>query len=156
MVCPSLARTPIQPLPGGASKYNTHILSWVHCGSILCCGWLAYCVLQWVAVSCSVLQCVAVCCSVLWMTSILCCDWVVECVAIEWCIVLCLCTPRAPTSPLPGERPNILRMYYISFIMVVYCVAMEYGVATISRLLKIIGLLCRIVSFIGLFCKRDL
>jgi len=91
MVCPSLARTPIQPLPGGASKYNTHILSWVHCGSILCCGWLAYCVLQWVAVSCSVLQCVAVCCSVLWMTSILCCDWVVECVAIEWCIVLCLC-----------------------------------------------------------------
>jgi len=32
----------------------------------------------------------------------------------------------------------------------------KYGVATISRLLKIIGLFCRIVSFIGLFCKRDL
>jgi len=32
----------------------------------------------------------------------------------------------------------------------------HYGVATISRLLKIIGLFCRIVSFLGLFCKRDL
>jgi len=31
-----------------------------------------------------------------------------------------------------------------------------YGVASISRLLKIIGLFCRISSFIGLFCKRDL
>jgi len=32
-----------------------------------------------------------------------------------------------------------------------------YGVATISRLLKMIGLFCRIqFSFIGLFCKRDL
>jgi len=31
-----------------------------------------------------------------------------------------------------------------------------YGVATISRLLKIVGLLQNIVSFIGLFCKRDL
>jgi len=32
-----------------------------------------------------------------------------------------------------------------------------YGVATISRLLKITGFFCRIqVSFIGLFCKRDL
>jgi len=30
-----------------------------------------------------------------------------------------------------------------------------YGVAMISRLLKITGLIC-IVSFIGLFCKRDL
>jgi len=32
-----------------------------------------------------------------------------------------------------------------------------YGVATISRLHKIIGLFFRIlVSFVGLFCKRDL
>jgi len=32
-----------------------------------------------------------------------------------------------------------------------------YGVATSSRLLKIIGLfLQNIVSFIGLFCKKDL
>jgi len=31
-----------------------------------------------------------------------------------------------------------------------------YGVATINRLLKIIGLLQNIFSFIGFFCKRDL
>jgi len=32
-----------------------------------------------------------------------------------------------------------------------------YGVATISRLLKIIGLFCRIYSFfMGLFCKREI
>ena len=31
-----------------------------------------------------------------------------------------------------------------------------YGVAITSRLLKNICLFCRIVSFIGLFCKRDL
>jgi len=31
-----------------------------------------------------------------------------------------------------------------------------YGVASINRPLKIIGLFCRIVSFVGLFCKRDL
>jgi len=32
----------------------------------------------------------------------------------------------------------------------------SYGVAASSRLLKIIGLFFRIVSFMGLFCKRDL
>jgi len=33
----------------------------------------------------------------------------------------------------------------------------SYGVATSTRLLKHIGLFCRILlSFIGLFCKRDL
>jgi len=33
----------------------------------------------------------------------------------------------------------------------------RYGVATMSRLLKIVGLfLQNIVSFVGLFCKRDL
>jgi len=32
----------------------------------------------------------------------------------------------------------------------------EYGVAKISRLLKIVGLLQNIVSFIGLFCQRVL
>jgi len=37
-----------------------------------------------------------------------------------------------------------------------YICICTYGVATISRLLKIIGLLQNIVSFIGLFCKRDL
>jgi len=31
-----------------------------------------------------------------------------------------------------------------------------YGVATSSRLLKITGLLQNTVSFIGIFCKRDL
>ena len=36
-------------------------------------------------------------------------------------------------------------------------VIFDYGVATISRLLKFVGLfLQNIVSLIGLFCKRDL
>jgi len=33
---------------------------------------------------------------------------------------------------------------------------LRHGVATISRLLKIMSLLQNTVSFIGLFCKRDL
>jgi len=31
-----------------------------------------------------------------------------------------------------------------------------YGVATVSRIDKIIGLFCRIASLLGLFCKEDL
>ena len=44
----------------------------------------------------------------------------------------------------------------VSHLYVCYTGCVSYGVATISKLLKIIGLFCRIVSFIGLFCKRDL
>jgi len=47
-------------------------------------------------------------------------------------------------------------MYIYTYIYI-YMIKPAMGVATISRLLKIIGLfLQNIVSFIGLFCKRDL
>ena len=58
------------------------------------------------------------------------------------------------------KRPVILRSLQIvaapyAYVHTHIC-TYAYGVATISRLLKIIGLFCRTVSFIGLFCKRDL
>ena len=47
-------------------------------------------------------------------------------------------------------------MYIYTYIYI-YMIKPAMGVATISRLLKIIGLfLQNIVSFIGLFCKRDI
>ena len=48
---------------------------------------------------------------------------------------------------------------YETWLIYTYSVpfaSIRYGVATISRLLKIMGLFCRIVCFIGLFCRRDL
>ena len=50
---------------------------------------------------------------------------------------------------------GLIREALFSYI----CVSsgLVYGVATISRLLKIIGLFCRISSVVyGSFCKRDL
>jgi len=52
--------------------------------------------------------------------------------------------PTNPTLPYVPLTNNTLLPYK------------HYGVATISRLLKIIGLLCKnIVPLTGLFCKRD-
>jgi len=85
------------------------------CCSVLQCVAVGRSVLQCVAVCCSVLQCVAVCCSVL------------------PCVAVC-CSVRmagAFTSDPPTQKEAHV------------CFLECYGVATISRLLRIIGLFCK-------------
>jgi len=130
-----------------ASHYTTlhHTTShatWMHescdtyeavCCSVLQCAAVCCSVLQCVAVCCSVLQCVAVCCSVLQHMN----TWV---------------TQHAWTSHV--SHTNVKCLTHICARRFV-CI---YGVPIMSRLLQIIDdiLLQNIVSFIGLFCKRDL
>ena len=107
------------------TRHTSYTILGTHIARILGCVLqrVAACcsVLQCVAVCCSVLQCVAVCCSVLQCASV-CCS-ALQCVAV-CCGVL---------------------QYGTVWCSVVQCgVVCCYGVATISRLLKIIGLFCRI------------
>ena len=81
-------------------------------------------VLQCVAVCCSVLQCVAVCCSVLQCVAV-CCN-------VLQCVENMLCLYRAPTRRAPSTR--VLKVCDQKY---------PYGVASSSRLLKIIGLFCK-------------
>ena len=71
-------------------------------------------VLRCVAVCCRVLQCVAVCCSMSGPSVLLCVVSVLQCVATCWV--------------LKNKKSQKLAVY---------------GVATISRLLEIIGLFCK-------------
>ena len=78
---------------------------------------VAVCQLQCVAVCCSTLQCVAVCCSVL--------QCIAVCCSVLQCVAVCC-----------SERDSLFREY-------LPLVHMCYGVAMISRLHKIIGLICK-------------
>jgi len=51
---------------------------------------------------------------------------------------------------------EVIKANIMTMALMVYLHKRWYGVATINRLLKMIGLFCRIYSSIGLFCKRDL
>ena len=62
------------------------------------------------------------------------------CVNRDVCVCGCLCVCADVVVIL---KPIALNEFF-------------YGVATISRLLEILGLLQNIISFIGLFCKRNL
>jgi len=77
---------------------------------------------QCVAVCCSVLQCVAVCCSVL------------QCVAVCCSVLQCVCYVTVCCSVLQQDTVCMIRH--------------GHGVATISRLPRIIRLFCRIQSFL--------
>jgi len=124
----------------------------VRCHSVLQCVAVCCCsVLQCAAVCCSVLQCVAVCCSVL------------QCVAV-CCTVLRQpylhdVAARMLLHPLlhayihthPFTCMHICTRPYVYFNIH----HSQYGVATISRLLKIVGLFCRISSLLqGSFAKE--
>jgi len=86
-------------------------------------------VLQCVVVCCSVLQCVAVCCSVL--------QCVAVCCSVLQCVVVCCSVLHGHSGHSNDTHVNQI---FIPRVPAHVC----YGVATISRFLKIIGLFCRI------------
>ena len=95
----------------------------------VCCS-----VLQCVAVCCSVLQCVAVCCSVLQCVRI--CDVTLHISMTLW-ITAKSCHVTLWQYMWHACNKAIMRIY--DYDVTLY----DYGVATISRLLEIIGLFCK-------------
>jgi len=99
----------------------------------VCCSVLQ-CVLQCVAVCCSVLQCVlqcvAVCCSVL--------QCVLQCVAM--CVAVCCSVLQCVAGDVAVAHA---RISWMNNVCNTYANGYGYGEATISRLLKIIGLFCK-------------
>jgi len=91
----------------------------------VCCS-----VLQHVAVCCSVVTCVAVCCSVL--------QCVAVCCIVATCVAVCCGCSVLGTATHCNIQDSLF--WYKSLI------STGYGVATISRLLQIIGLFCRMWS----------
>jgi len=93
-------------------------------------------VLQCVAVCCSVLQCVAVCCSVL--------QCVAVCCSALQCVAVCC-------SDLGARQASVFRVICILSMFVAHfddllCVSILCN--TSGRLLKIIGLFCKISSLL--------
>jgi len=115
----------------------TLLVSCVRRGRVRESLWQVCCtMLQRVAGCCSVLQCVAVCCSVLQCAAV-CCS-VLQCVAVccsKSHVQHCLSPESAGVeTQRQTQRQNVcLYLYFGSW----------YGVATISRLLKMIGLFCK-------------
>ena len=123
------------------------------CSSVLQCAAVCCSMLQCVAVCCSVLQCVAMCCRVLPCVAV-CCS-ALQCVALcgsvswyiyiyEWCAFGCLILHYIYTH----THIHI----YIYRVSIHTCMNGAHGHACLC----ISGDLPNIVSFIGLFCKRDL
>jgi len=129
--------------------FTSFFLSWVadiQLNHNTCCS-----VLQCVAVCCSVLQCVAVCCSVLRCVAVCCSHlsfflgWRISNVITgpgEWCSHYSV-TQGLGHDSVAQEAAE--REYEKTTSA---CTVCYYGVATISRLLTIQGLFCRIQSLL--------
>jgi len=139
------------------------------CCRVLECAAVCCRVLQGVAVCCSVLQCVAVYCSfwrvqcttgagfaypLPWQTCVL--ECVAVCCSVSQCVAVCCsswlvqCTTGSRCAhPLPWPCHGLVRGFQSRYR------SPCYGVASISRLLKIISLFCRISSLLlGSFAKE--
>ena len=92
-------------------------------------------VLQCVAVCCGVLQCVAVCCSVL--------QCVAVCCSVLQCVAVCL-HETGLQRERKREKERERKTERHNNILVPSYIKHGYGVGTISRLLEIISLFCRI------------
>jgi len=141
------------------------------CVAVCCCALLCIvvccCVLLCVAVCCCVLLCVAVFCCVLLCATVYCCVWwcvaetvLPEKVEANRCTQCCsalqgvavCCSMLQWLSPKKRSRPSSIFMHVsISgwrFICVgmcrLICPSIQYGAASISRLLQIIGFFSRI------------
>ena len=98
-----------------------HYCIWNLCCSVLQCVAVCCSVLQCVALRCRVLQCVAARFSVLQTVAVSVCCSVLQCVAV--------CCSALQCVAVHAVTPALFSGYY--------------GVATISRLLQIKGLFCR-------------
>jgi len=105
----------------------------VVCCSVLQCAAVCYSVLQGVAVCCSVLQCVAVCYSAL--------QGVAGCCSELQCVAVCY-------SVLQGVAGCCRVLQRVAAIQSELRVIFDYGMTTIIRLLKFVGLFCRISSLL--------
>jgi len=124
--------------------------------------WAPGCVLQCVAVCCSVLQCVAVCCRYedhipglyKWRLKGKTVSWsVLECVGVCWsvlrvlqCVAVCCIVLQCVAVCCSVLQCVAVCCRYEGHVPVTSHMIYRYRVATISRLLKIIGLFCRISS----------
>ena len=127
------------------------------CCSVLQCVTVCYSVLQCVAVYCSVLQRIAVRCSIL-QRAAACCS------VLQWIRTSSLSCDQAHSKSKDFQISNFHSLHVVSVERVVFkdvcacaavsccsalmqCVVAEryicYGVATISRILKMIGLFCK-------------
>jgi len=116
----------------------------LHCDalcSVLQCVVVCCSVVQCVAVCCNVLQCVAVCCSVLQHVAVCCSDGMIPPPSVPICVTrpihMCAVTHLHET-PYMHIHGNICIRIYVDVSV--------YGVAS----------LCRLLTIIGLFCKRAL
>ena len=120
------------------------------CCSVLQCVAVCYSVLQCVAVCCRVLPCVAVCCSVLQCLAV-CCS-VLRCDAhCSICLHYCnICVHQKKEPYIPSKRALYSFKKSPIFLQKEPYILPNtpYGVATITRLLNIIGLFCRISSLL--------
>ena len=72
-----------------------------------------------------------------------------KCDLCDYLLCVCLCVQEL--------HDTLIRDTTHSYMTCVYDTSYDYWVATISRLLNKIGLICRLlVSFVGFSCKRDL
>jgi len=142
------------------------------CCSVLQCDAVCCSVLQCVAVCCSVmqcaavcwevLQCVAVCCSVLQCVAV--CFSTLQCAAVCHSVWQCLFSDARTSRysedfspPLSLSLSHSLAISSAFSETSVRALLRSYGVSTISRLLKIIGLSCRISSLLwALLQKRPI
>jgi len=129
--------------------------SWERCVAVCCsvlqCAAVCCSVLQCAAVCCSALQCVAVCCCVLQCDSA-CCSGALEklyhrlvmrkvCCSVLQCIAVCC-------NVIQRVAVGLLRSCTYSVRTLITLTMSNntrlwYGVATTSRLLKTIGLVCK-------------
>ena len=135
------------------------------CCSVLQCVAVCCSVLQCVAVRCSMLQCVAVCCSVSQYVTprIPACPWNLHdslCICTLCCSVLQLCSSvlqyaalcgyayilQHTTIDIQGSFPGLVGPFRAN--RKISSVGTTYGVATISRLLKIISLFAKYMSLL--------
>jgi len=136
----------------------THSDVWLQCAT-LCCS-----VSQCVAVCCNLLQCVAVCCSVSQYVAV-CCS-VLQCAAVHCsalqCVAACCSALQfvVHIAIVPVRDMAHAYAWHDSWKCVTWlihttkqCVSnrgipIQYGVATVSRIDKIVGLFCRISSLL--------
>ena len=122
----------------------------------VCCSVLQFAccsMLQCVAVCCSVLQCVAVCCSVLQCAAV-CCS-VLQCIAVGCSVLQCVAVCCSVLQCVAVCCRTHMRTWKLSFHKRGLH-STQNRVATNSKLLKIMGLFCRISSLSwGSFAKES-